>query len=146
MPFNHRFKEAFLQSETLPTSPVIDHPADRILVVDDNRDAANSLAMLLRCLGYEVRAVYDGQAALLAEQEFEPRIVLLDLRLPGIDGFEVARRLRSRGRMECQLIAISGLDSDEHAEQVAAAGFACHLVKPVDPVRLEAVLAATVTC
>lgn len=135
-----------MQAQTLASPPSVAKIPQRVLVVDDNRDGANSLVMLLRCLGYDAQASYDGAAALAAAEAFEPSIVLLDLRLPVLDGFEVARRLRSGGQADCMLVAVSGLDSDEHAERVHAAGFDCHLVKPVDPTRLEAVLASAVQC
>jgi CheY-like chemotaxis protein len=118
----------------------------RVLVVDDNRDAANSLVMLLRCLGYDARAAYNGQEALDTAEEFAPRVVLLDLRLPVIDGYEVARRLRRGSHPLSMLVAVSGLDGDETAIRVRSAGFDCHLVKPVDPIRLEKLLASAVGC
>jgi CheY-like chemotaxis protein len=136
-----------LEIQTLPPPEAllpVTAGLSRILVVDDNHDAANSLVMLLRCLGYEARAAYDGQDALDAAEEFAPRIVLLDLRLPVIDGYEVARRLRRTSLPINMLVAVSGLDGEETAARVRSAGFDCHLVKPVDPVRLEKLLAAAV--
>jgi CheY-like chemotaxis protein len=109
--------------------------------VDDNRDAADSLVTLLRCLGYESRAAYNGEAALHVATEFAPGVVLLDLRLPGLSGYEVARRLRTGPLSASLIVAVTGMDGDETTARVKEAGFNCHLVKPVDPSRLEAMLA-----
>lgn len=139
----------FLEIQTLPPPEALLSAADnlsRVLVVDDNHDAANSLVMLLRCLGYDARAAYNGQEALDVAQEFVPRVVLLDLRLPIIDGYEVARRLRRGPLSASMLVAVSGLDGEETAARVRSAGFDCHLVKPVDPARLEKLLAAAIGC
>ncbi|HSC24336.1 MAG TPA: ATP-binding protein [Casimicrobiaceae bacterium] len=138
---------------TLPAAPVRadDVPSEstepaspakcRTLVVDDNRDAASSLAMFLELAGHEVRVAYDGERALHLAEQFQPYIVFLDLGMPGIDGYEVCRRLRATpwGRAT-RLIAVTGWGQDEDQRQSALAGFDLHLVKPVDPETLAALL------
>jgi CheY-like chemotaxis protein len=106
-----------------------------ILVVDDNRDAAQSLAALLRLDGHRVALAYDGRQALEAAAETAPKVVLLDLGLPELDGLEVARRLRADPRFEPQrtvLVAMSGYAQAADREATAAAGFDAHLAKPVE--------------
>jgi two-component system CheB/CheR fusion protein len=107
-----------------------------ILVVDDNADAAESLAIVLEYEGYRVMTAHGGQQALAIAEQARPAAVLLDLSLPDIDGFEVARRLRQResassGRL--LLVAISGHGSPEDVEACNAAGFDVHFLKPVPP-------------
>jgi PAS domain S-box-containing protein len=115
----------------------------RVLIVDDNRDFANSLVMLLRMAGHEATAVYDGSAALSAAREFKPHAVLLDIGLPGASGYEVARALRDAAELApLTLIALTGYGRDEDRDRVVAAGFDHHLVKPVDPDVLLAKLAS----
>ena len=114
-------------------------PRRRILVVDDNVDAARSLARLLaRLYGQEVRVAHDGPEALTVAGEFRPEVVLLDIGLPGMDGNEVARRLRERPEFEKTLIvALTGWGQESDVERSRAAGFDHHLVKPANP---EAIL------
>jgi CheY-like chemotaxis protein len=113
----------------------------RILVVDDNVDAARSLEMLLRSLGHETRVVNDGAEALRAVPEFRPAIVLLDIGMPGIDGYEVARQLRAmRGGDALRIVAITGWGHETDRERSRQAGFDLHLVKPVEPRDLVRVL------
>jgi signal transduction histidine kinase len=113
-----------------------------VLVVDDNRDAADSLGTLLRLKGHGVRVVYDGPAAVAAAAEYPPDLVLLDLGMPGMDGYEVARRLRQmpafRGRT---LAAVTGWGQEADRRRTREAGFDHHLVKPIDPAELSALLA-----
>ncbi len=105
----------------------------RVLVVDDSVDAARSLSMLLSLEGHEVRVAHDGATALLAAEAFKPEIVFLDIGLPHIDGYEVARRLRARPAMEqAVLIALTGYGQDDDRRRSHEAGFNSHLVKPVD--------------
>jgi two-component system CheB/CheR fusion protein len=112
-----------------------------VLVVDDNRDAADTLALLLRADGFAVTVVYDGESALQAYDPARPTVVLLDLGLPGASGLEVARELRRRARAQrLVLVAVTGWGQERDKEQTRAAGFDAHLVKPVDPVLLEAML------
>jgi len=117
----------------------------RVLVVDDNVDAAASLAMLLRLQGNDVHVVHDGPHALEAATALRPQVVLLDIGLPGMDGLEVARQLRQLP--ECQdvlLVAVTGYGQDEDRQRSHEAGFDCHLVKPVNPGDLQELLAKLV--
>jgi PAS domain S-box-containing protein len=104
-----------------------------ILVVDDNDDAAQSLALLLRLGGHEVRVANDGPSALAAVEAEQPEIVVLDLELPGMDGFKVARRLREQPGFEDMLVvALTGYGQEEDRQRCLEAGFDGHLVKPVE--------------
>jgi CheY-like chemotaxis protein len=116
-------------------------PALRMLIVDDNRDAADSLAMLLRTTGNEIRTAYDGVEALQVAGEFRPEVVLLDIGLPKVDGHEVARRLRREpwGQRVC-LIAVTGWSDESDRARSRAAGFDHHLVKPLDTAHLNQLL------
>ena len=115
--------------------------ARRVLVVDDNRDLAESLAVVLRLWGHDVRVAYDGRSALETAQEYTPEVVLLDIGLPQLDGFEVARRLRQRPELrQARLVAITGYGRDEDRRRSAEAGFDLHLTKPVDPLDLQPLL------
>jgi len=113
----------------------------RVLVVDDNHDAADSLGMLLQFLGADVMVVHDGHAALAAIASFQPAVVLLDLGMPGMNGFEVARRLRedpaARG---ITLVALTGWGQREDRRRTTEAGFDYHLVKPADVGMLQSIL------
>lgn len=122
--------------------PGLEEP--RILVVDDNIDAAESVAILLELEGHQVRTVHTGAAALALAPDFQPRVILLDLGLPGMDGYEVARRLRANPATQAiKLIALTGYGQAEDRQQSHAAGFDGHLVKPVDPkILLKEVIAA----
>lgn len=115
----------------------------RILVVDDNEDATESLGVLLQLSGHEVRAAHDGIEAIGAADEFRPDVVLLDIGLPKMDGYDVARELRRQpwGR-EMVLIAVTGWGQAEDRERSREAGFDQHLVKPVDPTTLLELLAS----
>ena len=115
----------------------------RVLVVDDNTDSAESMATLLGLQGHETRTALDGPAALEAAQVFRPELILLDIGLPGMDGYEVARRLRTELHMdETVLIAMTGYGHEQDRREAQAAGFNHHLVKPVDPAALQRVLAS----
>jgi CheY-like chemotaxis protein len=114
----------------------------RILVVDDNTDAADTLALLLRVIGHEVRTAYDGQTALDFVQAQPPDVVLLDIGLPGTSGLEVARRMRQDlGLTDALLVALTGYGQDEDRRRSEEAGFDAHLVKPVDLDALHDLLA-----
>jgi CheY-like chemotaxis protein len=121
-----------------PVAPDTPRPAmpfhdQRILVVDDNRDAADTLGLLLEADGAEVRVVYDGRAALAMAETFAPHSVLLDLGMPGMDGYEVARRLRQDARFAgMRIVALTGWGQDADRRQSRTRGFAHHLTKPVD--------------
>jgi len=105
----------------------------RVLVVDDNVDAADSIAMLLSLQGHEVRSVHAPQEALDVAQAFHPHLVLLDIGLPGMDGYEVARRLRSQHIQSMRIVAITGYGQPSDRDRAREAGFDQHLVKPIDP-------------
>jgi CheY-like chemotaxis protein len=106
----------------------------RVLVVDDNLDAVESTAAFLRLEGHEVKTVTDGQQALASLKVFDPHVVVLDIGLPGLDGFEVARRLRARGdTSHALLIAVTGYGQREDRQRAVEAGFDYYFVKPTDP-------------
>jgi signal transduction histidine kinase len=118
----------------------------RILVVDDHHDAGDSLATLLRLLGHQVRVAYDGTSGLEAARIFKPRVALLDIGMPGMDGIELGKRLRELPEFEDLLmIALTGYGRDEDRRRSAEAGFNAHLVKPVDIAALNALLAQHAT-
>jgi PAS domain S-box-containing protein len=104
----------------------------RVLVVDDNEDAAASLALLLQALGHESVVAKNGIEALRLAQEFHPQIVLLDIGMPGMDGYEVARRLRDLDTRPVRVVAVTGWGQAADRERSRAAGFDLHLVKPID--------------
>jgi CheY-like chemotaxis protein len=113
-------------------------PRRRIVVVDDNADAADSLADLLTFDGHDVHAVYGAAEALEAVARLKPEMMFLDIGLPVMDGYEIARRLRERdGQVPLRLIALTGYGQKEDRERSMAAGFDDHLVKPVTPDALE---------
>jgi CheY-like chemotaxis protein len=114
---------------------------ERILVVDDNVDAAEALSRFLRMQAHEVRVVYDGLAALAAARDMNPDVVLLDIGLPEMDGLEVAKSLRARGDgPRPLLVAMTGFGQAEDRARTAAAGFDHHLTKPVDPKLLQSLM------
>ena len=116
-------------------------PGQRVLIVDDNHDAAATLDMLLRSLGYQTEVVHDGAAALNAAPRFKPDVVLLDIGMPGLDGYEVARRLRATKRGSAlRIIAVTGWGQEADRHRSREAGFDVHLVKPVEPRELLKVL------
>jgi PAS domain S-box-containing protein len=113
----------------------------RVLVVDDHVDAAESLALVLKAQGHEVRTAHDGVSALEVARAYQPDVVLLDIGLPRMDGYEVARRLRSQTDLQdALLIAVTGYGQEEDRRQAAAAGFDAHLIKPADLAALQALL------
>jgi CheY-like chemotaxis protein len=112
-----------------------------ILVVDDNQDAAESMRLLLRQVGAEVRVAHDGPQALAAFDACRPRMVLLDIGMPGMDGYEVARRLRASPYAgQASLVALTGWGQDEDKKRVREAGFDHHLVKPADLGTLQSLI------
>jgi PAS domain S-box-containing protein len=124
--------------------PPIKAPAQRILIIDDNEDAADSLGMVLGLDGHEVIAAYTGEQALERAQSFRPDVVLLDIGLPGVDGYEVARRIRACKHLQgVRLVAVTGYGQDADKIRAREAGFAHHLVKPVEFAALQKILAAT---
>ncbi|BCQ29073.1 hypothetical protein NK8_72630 (plasmid) [Caballeronia sp. NK8] len=117
--------------------------ARKILVVDDNDDAAESTAMLLRLEGHEVRVAPDGPSALQVAADFLPDVVLLDIGLPGMDGCEVCRQLRAMSESaDTMLIALSGYAGDDHRERARRAGFDVYLVKPADMKELNTIISS----
>jgi len=126
--------------ESKMTEAPVPVPSRKILVVDDNRDAAESLAELLSLDGHVTATAFDGPAALRAVQANPPEVILLDIGLPGMNGYELAQRLRAAGSA-ARLIALTGYGQPEDRERALRAGFHHHLPKPVDPGALAQVLA-----
>lgn len=114
----------------------------RVLVVDDNEDAAMSLAMMLDVLGYDVRTAHDGLEAVKAADEFQPEAALLDIGLPSLSGYDVARHIRDHRGEEVLLVAITGWGTAEDVKRSEEAGFDHHFTKPADPERLRNILLA----
>ena len=115
----------------------------RVLVVDDNADAAESIGVLLQLWGHEVRLAHSGEEALQAVSDFHPHVVLLDIGLPVMDGYEVARRLRRElGGEEAVVVALTGYGQESDRRQAQEAGFDHHLTKPVEPEALQELLAS----
>ena len=113
----------------------------RVLIVDDNRDAADSLALLVRAMGHEVRVAYDGASAVEAARRLRPHVVFLDVVMPGMDGYEVARALRLDPQLrEVRIVGLTGFGQDEDRERSRQAGIDQHLVKPIDPQFLQSLL------
>jgi PAS domain S-box-containing protein len=129
-------------AQTIPASPGAPVLRHRVLVVDDNRDSADSLAILLELEGHDARAVYSAASALERLNDFSPDLVLLDIGLPGMDGYEVARRINQHSNPP-RLVAVSGYGQREDRQRSAAAGFVAHLVKPVDVTALKKLFAAS---
>jgi CheY-like chemotaxis protein len=120
-------------------------PGTRILVADDNVDAADSLQRILAFYGYVVRTAYDGAAALACAEEFRPQIAVLDIGMPEMDGFELARQLRGRFGRAIALVALTGWGQENDRRRSAEAGFDFHLTKPLDPNLLNDLLAEVST-
>ena len=115
----------------------------RVLVVDDNIDAAKTLAHLLADFGHDVQVAHDGDAALALAQAHTPELVLLDIGLPGMNGYEVVRRLREDPRTrEAKVVAVTGYGQGADRQRALSAGFDQHLVKPVATEALQALFAA----
>jgi signal transduction histidine kinase/CheY-like chemotaxis protein len=127
------------------TGPESNAPARRILVVDDNRDATDSMATLLRHCGHDVRTAYDGQTAFALAEIETPDVVICDINMPGISGYKIAHHLRNvLGLRDALLIALSGFAQDEDRHRAQEAGFDAHLAKPVRLDNLKRLLATTV--
>jgi CheY-like chemotaxis protein len=145
LPRMHAVIERARASE-MPSIPVASPESmarGRVLVVDDNQDAAVTLADMLGTFGYIARPVHDGPSALRVAEDFEPDIALLDIGLPVMDGYELARRFVAHPRLcHTQLVAITGYGQEQDRERSAAAGFVAHLVKPVEIDHLRSVLSA----
>jgi CheY-like chemotaxis protein len=118
-----------------------DAPRRRVLIVDDNQDAANSLALVLDHKGHETRVVYSARSALELVQSFSPDVALLDIGLAEMDGYDLARHLRAKPGLDgLRLVAVTGYGQAEDRERSKAAGFDDHIVKPVDLLMLERAL------
>jgi CheY-like chemotaxis protein len=134
------------ESTAAPAEPKIIEPskmpASRILIVDDNRDAATSLAMLLKLIGNETHTAFDGLDAVEAAANLRPEVVLLDIGLPNLNGYEVCRRLRGQpGGKGMLVVALTGWGQEEDRQKCRDAGFDSHLVKPVELPALTKLLA-----
>ena len=135
-------EETLAQPQVRP-APVPNGDARRVLIVDDNIDAAETLVMMLQLLGQTTHQAHDGRAALDAAAQFKPQIVVMDIGLPGLSGYDVVKRMRSElGMRETYIVALSGYGSDEDRRKSVEAGFDSHFVKPLDPSALPQILAA----
>jgi CheY-like chemotaxis protein len=118
-------------------------PGLRALVVDDCHDTAATVALLLQSWGHEVAVAHDGPGAVSSAQGFQPHVILLDLGLPKVDGYEVCRRLRQLPALRgTYLVAVTGHGRDEDRRRSREAGFDFHVVKPIDLAALERLLAS----
>ena len=139
-PVDQRVPRGRLAADRYPASP----PSEfAVLIVDDNRDAADSMAALLGMEGYDVRVAYDGTQAVAAVDRRRPNVVLLDIGLPGMDGFQVAQHLRAdTGNGAIVIVAVSGYGNEEHRARSSESGFDHHLVKPIEPSVISELLAS----
>jgi CheY-like chemotaxis protein len=113
----------------------------QVLVVDDNRDAADSLCMLLKIWGYTCLAAYDGETGLQAASKHQPDCLLLDIAMPGMDGYTLARRLRAQPCLDnARLIALTAFSDETHVRRSQEAGFDFRLVKPTDPLEIKSLM------
>jgi CheY-like chemotaxis protein len=131
--------DVLAEADRAPASPRADASGGlRILVVDDNVDSAETIALLLQLDGHSVEVAHDGPRAVAAARAFVPDLILLDIGLPGLDGYAVARTLRALPEMQTtMLVALTGYGMDEDRQRSREAGFDHHLTKPVDPVVLS---------
>jgi CheY-like chemotaxis protein len=126
-------------------APACAEGALRILVADDNRDAAETMGILLEMMGHQVQRVHDGEAAVQAAGSFRPELVLLDIGMPGVNGYEACRRIRAQaGAAAPKLVAVTGWGQPHDVQSARDAGFDHHLVKPVDMDALMQVVEACV--
>jgi len=115
---------------------------ERVLVVDDDRDSADSLAMLVNSMGYEAKAVYRGNEAIEVSSTFQPDMALIDLGMPGLDGFETVSQIRQqRGSVHIILVAVTGWSRDEDKRRAYDCGFDLHVTKPMTLEKLKEILA-----
>lgn len=126
---------------SMAAEPVLERR--RILVVDDNKDTAESLAMLIEMSGHDVRMAYDGLQALEVVDEFRPRVIFLDIGLPKLNGFDTCRRIREQpwGK-DMMVVALTGWGQEEDRRKAMEAGFDEHVVKPMDYGKLVKILAS----
>ncbi|MFO7324707.1 MAG: PAS domain S-box protein [Pseudomonadota bacterium] len=134
-----RLPDASTQAET-PAAPAADSASRTVLIADDNEDAAQTLAMLLEVFGHRVAVAHDGEQALRCFEQMRPEFALLDIGMPGMDGYEVARRIRALGR-PVTLVALTGWGQATDKARAMQAGFDRHFTKPVDPDRIVELLA-----
>jgi CheY-like chemotaxis protein len=133
-------ESAHLNPGATPGAPSV---TARILVVDDNRDSAESLTMFLRLVGNDVHSAYDGLEGVEAAERLKPDVVLLDIGMPGLNGIDACRRIRSQPwGANILVIALTGWAQEEDRRLTAAAGFDAHLVKPIDPADVMKLIAA----
>jgi len=141
-----------LLAQPLPSvtrEPAVDSPVSmrprRILVVDDNRDSADSLALLLKLTGHDVHTAHDGLEGVEAAMRLQPDVILLDIGMPRLNGYEAARRIREQRRHQVvTLVALTGWGQQADRRRSEDAGFDFHLVKPVDMAALTKLLAESV--
>jgi PAS domain S-box-containing protein len=124
-------------AEAAPAGSVVAEPVAprgvRVMIADDNRDAADSLCRLLALYGYEACAAYDGVSAIELSESFRPHVAVLDIGMPACNGYDVARHLRARRGRDLRLIALTGWGAHDDVQRARDAGFDAHLTKPVDP-------------
>ena len=127
----------------VPDAPVATAPLGRrVVIADDNRDGADSLTMVVRAFGCEVRTAYDGTGAVHHADAFRPHIVFLDLGMPGMDGLEAARRIRALPHGDALfLVALTGWGQERDRQLTSEAGFDAHVVKPADPDAVRTLIA-----
>ena len=131
------------EAATAVAAPTTEASARRVLVVDDNVDAAETLAMMLEILGQETRQAHDGHRAVAMAAEFQPEVVFMDIGLPGLSGHEAAARIRKDlGLTRAYMVALSGYGTEEDRRKSIYAGFDSHMVKPLDPAALPGILSA----
>jgi CheY-like chemotaxis protein len=135
-------KAALVVPEPAPAAPPVAREGMRVLVVDDNVDTSKGMVRLLKMAGYDAQTAHDGQTAIATACAFRPEVVLLDIGLPGMDGYQVAARLRRAEDLKgVQIIAVSGYGQESDRRRSQEAGFDRHLVKPVDYEVLLSILA-----
>jgi CheY-like chemotaxis protein len=139
-----RLPLSFARAEVLPgrlADAAAESHGRRILLADDNVDFAQSLGELLEARGHDVRIAHDGADALKTAAEFNPEIAFVDIGMPKVHGYEVARRMRAdQSTAGCVLVAVTGWGQENDRRRAREAGFDRHLVKPVDPVEIESIL------
>jgi two-component system, chemotaxis family, CheB/CheR fusion protein len=139
-----RGKRTVCPSEVIPSKRPATGAPKRILLADPCRDTVESTAWLLRLWGYDVQGAGTGPETLEVALAYRPEVVLMELGLPGLDGCQVARRLRQQGtHPELLLVAVTGYGDEKNRRRSREAGFDCHLVKPVDPEVLQGLLATS---
>jgi CheY-like chemotaxis protein len=132
-----------LQPENAPRAR-IDQALEglRVLVVDDNTDAADSVGMLLDAMGCSVHVAYDGPSALVSLADLNATVVLLDIGMPGMDGYETCRRIREKWGTSVIIVAITGWGQQSDKRSAVQSGFDAHITKPADPTKLEQLICA----